>query len=200
MKTKDLLIIIFIFFTFFSCLKKKKTLELHTSFIDMEQVFKDVKAEELFEKANKSYELGEFEVAKNLLTKANKIEESAIIYNQLGVIETTLENYEKAVFLFKKGKSLDSKHWGNYINESRCYIKMKEYENAEKVLTNLILLTDSKYWKAYANFYLALRFFNDGNQCKKTLYYFELSKEIKNDVQLKYIYMKVENKIKEYCG
>ncbi len=193
---KNLLIVL----TFISCGKKLEPIKSHHPQDDLNQEIVDDYAQELFDKAYDEYDDGEFESAKSKLNKAILIEKNTVLYNKLGTIQLAEKEYSKAIRTFQKGRKIDDKYWPNYINEARALLALEKYVDAEKILKLLQSDTDSEYWVAYANFYLAIRYFNDENQCALALDFLEKSETLKSDNDLNEIYTKIENQLRNYCG
>ena len=143
---------------------------------------------------------GELDRAKTAYEKALEFENSPIILNQLGVIESTLKNYEKSIEFYKKGRELDSLYFPVYISEARSYGILNEFDKAESLLIKLKELSKSKYWNSYADLYLSVIYFNSKESCEKVIEYLERAKSLKNDIDLKNQYMDFEKKVKNNCG
>jgi tetratricopeptide (TPR) repeat protein len=143
---------------------------------------------------------GELDKAKIAYEKALKFENSPIILNQLGIIESTLNNHKKSIEFYKKGKELDSLYFPVYIAEARSYGILNELDKAESVLIKLKELSKSEYWNSYADLYLAVIYYNRQENCSKIIEYLEKAKNLKKDIDLRKQYLDFEKRVKNNCG
>lgn len=145
------------------------------------------------------YNEGDFNTAKILLYQSLKIEQSPITYNELAIISILEKDYQKALQSLEMGKNIDNSYWPIYINEARCYMKLEDFEDTETILFELKQLSNSEYWVAYADFYLAVLYFNFEGNCEKALNHLNMSKMLEDDDALSSTYLKSKSHINENC-
>lgn len=135
-----------------------------------------------------------------MLNSALLIEKNPIIYNELGIVNTTIENFDEAIKYHKAGQIKDSTYWPNFINEASIQMRLEKFDTAESILNRMINDCQSEYWKAQANLYLAVLYFNNGNQCEKSKDHLLKAKPIRNDLNLKKMYESFKQTIENYCS
>ena len=195
--------IIFLSFINISCDEDKKHIKpknIYNPSSEITQEIKNIKAASLFEISKGFYENRNYNQAINILNSALNIEKNPIIYNELGIVNTTIGNNDEAINYHKIGQIIDSTYYPNFINEASIQMKLGRIDIAELTLTKMIKNCQSVYWKAHANFYLAVLYFNNGRQCDKSKKYLLKAKTVKNDLNLKKIYEKFENTVENYCS
>jgi len=143
---------------------------------------------------------GELDKAKIACEKALKFENSPIILNQLGGIESTLKNYEKSIELYKKGRELDTLFFPIYISEARSYGILKQFNKAENLLLKLKELSESEYWNSYAELYLAVIYYNSQESCEKVIKHLEKAETLKDDIDLRQQYLDFKKRVENNCG
>ncbi len=119
------------------------------------------KAREFYFKGLDFYDQSDLESAKESFTKSFEIEKSPITINELGWIEFTKKDYTKAIIYFKQARNLDNSYWPAYINEAKCFRNLNNFIEAENILLKLKELSESEYWNSYADFGLAIIYFDD---------------------------------------
>ncbi len=200
MNMRFLTVIIFSLFLL-SCKNEKdiKALKTYNPSENIDQIIESEKAQKLFDEGSDYYEKSDYASAKVSFNKSFEIEKSPIALNALGILEFTKYNYRKSLKYFSQGRNLDKFYWPLYLNEARSYEKLTEFDNAEYILLKLKELCDSDYWIAYADFYLAIIYFNDKQGCEKVYEYLEKSKSITSDSDLRADYLKVKNIVDKNC-
>ncbi|WP_298121223.1 tetratricopeptide repeat protein [Flavobacterium sp.] len=146
-----------------SCQKETKhigKLKTHNPQNEISQIIINPEAERLFEKASEKNKISEHDSAKIFLEKSLILEENPIIYNEIGITLMAQKKFDEAIKYYQKSIVLDSTYYPTFINISRCYLKTEKYEKGKKILKKMISNSDSEYWKAYGNMYLALFYFN----------------------------------------
>ena len=177
---------------------KKGELNRFNPSSNIEQSIKNIEAKKLFDDGW-NYSLNrEYELAKKLFNKSLKIENSPLTLNELGLLVN--KNYSKSIDYYTKGRSLDKTYWPIYINEARTHWKFSNFKKAEEILLKLKQVCDSKYWVAYADFYLSITYANSHQECKKVYKYLEKSKTLANDPKLKIDYNKFKKFIDKSCS
>ncbi|MFD0964989.1 tetratricopeptide repeat protein [Pseudofulvibacter geojedonensis] len=144
-------------------------------------------------------EANDFDSATFYLKKSLKYEKNPITYNELGRVELSKNNNLDAINYFKQSREVDPTYWINYINESRVFLILKKHSEAENILNKLIERSDSDYWISYANYYLALINYEQGNNCKKIQQLIEKSKNMELDPEVSKQYLKHKNIILQDC-
>ena len=203
MKNKFLLSFTLLLFVILGCNEKNKHVEplkVYNPADEITQTIENTEAEIFYELAMDQYENRNYNTATNLLKSSLALERNPITYNQLGLISKTLKNFDEAIEYHKSGQVIDSTYVINFINEARILEKLGKFDQAEKALRMAISNTESDYFKANANFYLAILFFNDRNQCEKSKKHFIKASSLKNDPNLKKYYEKIGNELNKYCS
>ena len=167
---------------------------------EITQEIKNIKAATLVELSKGFYESRNYDKAIGLLNSALILEKNPIIYNELGIVNMTIENYDKAIEHHKAGQNIDSTYWPNFINEASTQMRIGKFDIAESILIKMINDCKSEYWNAQANFYLAVLYFNNGNQCDKSKEHLLKAESIRNDLKLKKMYESIEKSIENYCS
>ena len=167
---------------------------------EITQEIKNIKAATLVELSKGFYESRNYDKAIGLLNSALILEKNPIIYNELGIVNMTIENYDKAIEYHKAGQNIDSTYWPNFINEASTQMRIGKFDIAESILIKMINDCKSEYWNAQANFYLAVLYFNNGNQCDKSKEHLLKAESIRNDLKLKKMYESIEKSIENYCS
>lgn len=180
--------------------KQNKLPKKHNPYRHIEQNIENEKAIELYYKGLEFFEKGNFESATESFNKSFEIEKSPIILNELGTIELAKNDYPKAIKYFNQGRKLDNYYWPVYINEARSLEKLSEFEEAEKVLLRLKKLCESDYWVAYADYNLAVIYFNARQGCDKVYEFLENSKSMASDPELNKPYLNFKNYVEKNCG
>lgn len=199
MKYFSILIILLVF----SCkseTEKRSPLKKHNPYTEIKQNIENDTAIALYYGGLEKYQKMEYDSAMIYFQSSLRLELNPITYNELGTTSATQKKYEQAIEYFKKGRELDSTYWPNYINESRTYLTLAEFDKGKTILNEMIQKCDSDYWTAYANFYLALMYFNDGLDCEKVKELLEKSKSMLNDSELKNQYENFNETYKNNCG
>ena len=196
---KHLIILLLTCFIFISCKEKSKPKQ-HFPYEHIDQVLTVDKAIKYYADGMEFDINGELEKAINSYNKAFEFEQSPIILNQLAGIEFTKKEYEKSITLYKKGRKIDSLYFPIYISEARSYGVMNRFSEAEQLLFKLKRLTESDYWKSYADYYLGVIYFNSHENCEKILEQVKKSKSIENDLDLKKQYLNFKQHVKKNCG
>ncbi len=187
----------------FSCkseTEKRSPLKKHNPYTEIKQNIENDTAIALYYGGLEKYQKMEYDSAMIYFQSSLRLELNPITYNELGTTSATQKKYEQAIEYFKKGRELDSTYWPNYINESRTYLTLAEFDKGKTILNEMIQKCDSDYWTAYANFYLALMYFNDGLDCEKVKELLEKSKSMLNDSELKNQYENFNETYKNNCG
>lgn len=188
---------------FVSCQQETKhvgKLKTHNPQNEISQIIINPEAEILFEKASEKNKIAEHDSAKIFLEKSLILEENPIIYNEIGITLMAQKKFDEAIEYYQKSIVLDSTYYPSYLNISRCYLKIEEYEKGKKILKNMISNSESEYWKAYGNMYLAIFYFNADNDCQKARESLEKANILKSDPNLVEPYTELMNKIKKSCG
>ena len=73
-------------------------------------------------------------------------------------------------------------------------------DKGKNILNKMIQNCSSDYWTSYANFYLALMYFNDGLNCAKIKELLDKSKSMKTDSELRTQYENFYKTYKNNCG
>ena len=180
--------------------KNSNVLKRHTPFEDLTQKIENKDALKFYDKGWDQSERGNLKTAKIAFEKSLEIEQNPLTFNELGRIERVEKNYNKAINYYEQGRTLDSLFWPLYINEARTYWKLNEFEKSEDILKKLKGFTKSDYWIAYADFYLAITYYNSGQPCSKVQIYLEKSESILSDPDLKEHYLKFKNLFNKNCG
>ena len=162
--------------------------------------FNSSKAAVLYELSLELYEKRNYNKAIGVLKSALLIEKNPIIYNELGVIYSTIEHFDEASEYYSQGQKIDSTYYPIFINDAHLKIQLREFDSAAIPLKKVIKQSKSEYWKAYANLYLAILYYQNDRQCEKAFEYFSKARALKNDQDLKKMYEYVETTIKEYCS
>ncbi|MEW4924964.1 hypothetical protein [Algibacter sp. 2305UL17-15] len=199
MKYFSILIILLVF----SCkseTEKRGPLKKHNPYTEIQQNIENDSAISLYDKGLEKYQKMEYDSAMVYFQSSLKIEQHPITYNELGTTSATQRKYEQAIEYFKKGRELDPIYWPNYINESRTYLTLAEFDKGKNILNKMIRNCDSDYWISYANFYLALMYFNDGLDCTKIKELLDKSKSMKTDSELRTQYENFYKTYKNNCG
>lgn len=187
----------------FSCkseTEKKSPLKKHNPYTKIKQNIENDTAIALYYEGLEKHQKMEYDSAMIYFQSSLRFELNPITYNELGTTSATQQKYEQAIEYFKKGRELDSAYWPNYINESRTYLTLADFEKGKNILNKMIQNCDSDYWIAYANFYLALMYYNDGLDCERVKELLEKSKSLQNDSELKYQYDIFFMKFKNDCS
>ena len=179
---------------------KRNPLKKHNPYTEIKQNIENDTAIALYYAGIEKYEKMEYDSAMYYFDLSLRLEPNPITYNELGTTSATERKYEQAIDFFKKGRELDSNYWPNYINESRTYLTLADFDKGKSILNEMIQKCDSEYWTAYANFYRALMYFNDGLDCKKVKELLEKSRSMLNDSELKNQYEKFNKTYKNNCG
>jgi tetratricopeptide (TPR) repeat protein len=189
--------------SFLSCKEDNKDKKPRERFDISEEInveFENIEASALYDLSLEFYDDRNYNKAIGILKSALIIEKNPIIYNELGLIYSIIENYDEANRYIKKGQEIDSTYYPLFINGANMKIHLREFDSAELTLKKVIEESKSEYWKAYANLYLAILYYQNDRQCEKSLECFSHASAIKNDKNLKETYKKVENRIKRYCS
>ena len=189
--------------TLVQCVEDKKHIEPHKRHFpnnEVEQEITDEKAEALHLLALDAYDRKDYNESINLLKASLLIEKNPIVYNELGVVNSTIKNYDVALEYHRTGQEIDSTFWLNFINESNVYLRLNEFKKAQPALEHVSNNSKSKYWKSYAYFYLAITYYSDGRQCTKAIEYLDKSESLKNDPELKQVYLKFDEIMRHYCS
>ncbi len=168
--------------------------------LSISQNIKNEKALELYKKGTEFYKNNYLDSAKNSLNLSLKMEKNPITLNELGIVAYAEEDYHKAIEYYNDAMDLDSLYWPSYINKARSYWLLDNYNEAEKTLLSLKKLSDSEYWQAYANYYLAVTNYNNGGNCEKVYEFLEMSKILSSDSDLSKDYLKFKKHVKKNCG
>lgn len=199
---KKIFVIGIMLLSFLNCKEDNKDKKPRQRFnVDEEvsQEFKSSKASDLYDLSLELYDDRNYNNAIGVLKTAILIEKNPIIYNQLGGIYSIIENYDEAINYYKQGQAIDSTYYPIFINGAHLKIQLREFDSAEFTLKKIIKDSKSEYWKAYANLYLAILYYQNDRQCEKSLECFSKAIAIKNDKNLKEMYVYVENSINNYC-
>ncbi|MBR9847641.1 MAG: hypothetical protein GYB35_16760 [Algicola sp.] len=194
------LILLTFCFVIISCKEEKNKPKQHFPYEHIRQELTDKNAIKLYDKGIEFGQNGELHKAKSAYEKALEFENSPIILNQLGTIESTLNNHKKSIEFYQKGRDLDSLYFPIYISEARSYGILNEFNKAENLLLKLKELSESEYWNSYADLYLSVIYFNSKESCEKVIEHLEKAKSLKSDIDLKKQYLDFEKTVKNNCG
>ncbi|WP_408031162.1 tetratricopeptide repeat protein [Tenacibaculum xiamenense] len=109
------------------------------------------------------------------------------------------KKYKKALIYFQKGIDADNTYWPSYINKARTEYSLSNYNEGIATLKTMLGICDSKYWISYAKLYLALGYFNNGNNCEEAIKYINQSKSLKMYPELLNQIISLEEKINKAC-
>ena len=163
------------------------------------QTIKNPLSKKYFDKA-KTFNRKQYDSIDFYLKRSLSYEKNPIIFNQFGINEMGNNDLEKAIVFYKKGIEIDSTYFPNYINMSRSYLMMNQYGNSEIILNKLLKNSNSDYWTANANMYLALVYFNGYKDCKRALKTLEKAKILKFDADLGNQYLDFEGNLRYSCN
>ena len=180
--------------------EKDKIPETHNPSEFITQDLYNEKAIELYLTATENYNYGNFDLAKELLDRAFEIEKSPIILNELGTIAIAEKKFDDAVSIFDQSITLGSTYLPSYINKARSLTLLSQYETAEYTLNELITLSDSDYWIAYANLYLAYIYLNGQFDCERALDCIKKAEILEKESELVHQYKGLKSDIKKNCG
>lgn len=201
--TKKIIVFGIIMLCFFNCKEDNKDKKPRERFDISEEASKEfgsIEASTLYDLSIDFYEDRNYNKAIGVLKSALLIEKNPIIYNELGLVYSIIENYDEAIKYYKQGQKIDSTYYPIFITGAHLDIQLRKFDSAELTLKKVIEDSKSEYWKAYANLYLAILYYQNYRQCEKSLEYFSQASILKDDKNLKETYSKVENKIKSYCN
>ncbi|AUC75699.1 tetratricopeptide repeat protein [Olleya sp. Bg11-27] len=117
---------------------------------------KDSIASVTFDLASDQYVKGNFEKAKKLYQKANKIEpNNNIILNALGIISADLKNLNECIMYFEKSLKIDSTNTSTYMNFGTAYNKLLKFDKSIEVLKKGLNFEDIQERKGYFYYNLA---------------------------------------------
>ena len=195
-KVKVLIILFLILLT--SC-KHQKTIEFQNVENYSTQRIEHVKAKLLFDEAHYLITIGELDKARYKLRSALGYEINSIIYVELGIADLIEKKYEKAIFYFQQGINADNTYWPSYINKARAEYSLSKYDEGIATLKTMLNVCSSNYWISYAKLYLALGYFNNGNDCEEAVKFINQSKSLKMYPELLNQIISLEEKINKAC-
>lgn len=166
---------------------------------EISQILVNPEAEKLFENASEKNKLSEYDLAKALLERALLIEESPIIYNEIGITLMAQKKFDEAIKYYQKSIDFDPAYYPSYINLSWSYLKTENYNEGKKILIRLISNTESEYWKANGNLYLAYFYFTVDKDCQKARYTLEKATLLESDSSIGWQYTELMNNIDKTC-
>ncbi|REH43903.1 hypothetical protein C7448_1129 [Tenacibaculum gallaicum] len=187
---------------FISCKSevKNKIPKKHNPHEQINQNLENEKAIELYFKGTENLTNGNFKLAQSYLKESFEIEKSPITLNELGTISLAENKYKEALSYFNESITLDKTYYPSHINKSRVFVIELDFEKAEVTLKNMIKECKSKYWTAYANFYLTTIYINNRENCEKIKKHLNKSQILKEDTSLTQLYLSIEKTVKKRCG
>ncbi len=180
--------------------EKRSPLKSHNPFTEISQDIENETAISFYLEGLDKYQKMEYDSAIVYFESSLRFEQNPITYNELGTTSATQRKYEQAIKYFKKGRETDPTYWPNYVNESRTYLTLLEFDKGKNILYKMIQNCDSDYWVSYANFYLALMYYNDGLDCAKVKELLDKSISLRNDSDLRSQYDNFYEKYANNCG
>ncbi|MGQ7947581.1 tetratricopeptide repeat protein [Flavobacterium sp. WC2509] len=191
---------IFIFFFLIVSCQHKEKIKQHNPWEEIPQNLHNENAIRLYSKSTELMKNADYDSAKAFLLKSLNYEKSPIIYNEIGTAELAQKNFQQAIEYFQKSIDTDPKYYPSYINMSRCYLSLQQFEKGKILLTEMIEKTDSEYWKAYGKMYLALIYFNGYKDCEKAKELLEESIILENDKDLSKQHTEFKDNVDRTCG
>ena len=162
------LLIILITLTFLNCKSDSEQIiskqSKDTTFLNKNQYekgwMKDSIASVTFDLASDQYMKGNFEKAKRLYEKANKIEpNNTIVLNALGDISADLKNLNECIMYFEKSLKIDSLNTSTYMNFGTAYNKLLKFDKSIEILKKGLDFEDVQERKGYFYYNLANSFY-----------------------------------------
>lgn len=196
-----------VFFLLFiiSCNKKEdhqsiEKIPVHNPQEHIALTFHDKNAEILYELGKSSYSKNNIDSSFIYFNESLKLEENAIVYNEMGIVKRSIQDLHSADEYFKRAVNIDSTYWPAQINYASNNILLNRDEEAKEILSAIIQNSDSSYWKAYANLYLAVVYSKNPKDCKTALKCLEQTHELHNDPEIKNKLVNLENKVQHLCN
>ncbi|MDI1304501.1 MAG: hypothetical protein PSX42_06620 [bacterium] len=188
----------------FSCKNEEKNKKIngkeYNPINEIGQTIQNPSSVKYFNIARSFNKTTEYDSVNHYLKTALNFEENPIIFNELGINEMVNNNQKKAIEYYKKGIEKDSTYSPNYINMSRSYLMLNEYNYSEYILKRLIKNTKSDYWRANGNMYLALVYFNGYKDCTRAKQTLQMAKILANDPEISKQYLDFERTLKTNCN
>ncbi|WP_452231348.1 tetratricopeptide repeat protein [Lacinutrix sp. MEBiC02595] len=180
--------------------EKRNPLKKYNPKTEIKQNIVNDTAISLYNEGIEKYQKMEYDSAIVYFQSSLKFEKNPITFNELGTTSATQRKYKEAIEYFKKGRELDPTYWPNYINESRTYLTLTEFDKGKYIINQMLQKCNSDFWTSCANYYMALMYFNDGLDCLKVKEHLDKAKGMKNDSKLKTQYEKFYKTYENNCG